>query len=778
MKHRLLTRMISVMLCSGLLLTACSVPGSGTGGNHTTGAGGSEAVTIEKAADYLYREAAKYQKSVPEKEELMESLPGQKEKGGDLRIQVLVMVSRAFGELPKPTGNQERLAPKDINLENVPQEARADLEKLNAAGVLAQSDLGQGKSDPMSKKELHNIVRRIYALYGTNLKDDFYSAVNKNELDTKEIPAGETDAGGTYDQTIQVQNQVRSIIKKIVEGDGYTPGSREAKIKAFYESAVDFQKRNALGAGPLKKYMDAIDQADTLKELSDAQILSSKEIACGSFFPIMYLNDPRDSDKMIATLTPPVEGMNDESDTDHLIRLLTLSGETKGDAKVHVEAYLNLVKKAAETKITSADPEYVSVKELQKIFPDLDVEGIIRAGGDSIPKELCLQMPEIFRESGKIFGDKEYLPALKTALKLQIINTTYTYLSQDFLEAFDEYNQRTMGQAPDNSTPEEMAYAMVQNTLGDYIDRLYAKEYFSPEAKKAVEDMIVQFINVYKERVQKLDWMSEETKAAAIRKLDTMKFYIGYPEKWDDTMDQLEITDNYFQNQVNALKLMQQRVRDEAEAKMKGNGRNDMKIPVATVNAYYDQHSNSMCFPAGILQAPSFDVNASLEENLGGIGTTIAHEISHAFDNNGAKFDENGSQRDWWEKSDYAKFQELCQEAVNFYNGFESAPGIAINGEQTLGENIADIGGVACALDVLKQKEDPDYDKFFRAYTQGWLKCTTRARAESLAEVDEHSPSILRVNRVLANFQEFYDTYGVKEGDGMYVPESERIKIW
>lgn len=778
MKHRLLTRMISVMLCSGLLLTACSVPGSGTGGNYTTGAGGSEAVTIEKAADYLYREAAKYQKSVPEKEELMESLPGQKEKGGDLRIQVLVMVSRAFGELPKPTGNQERLAPKDIILENVPQEARADLEKLNAAGVLAQSDLGQGKSDPMSKKELYNIVRRIYALYGTNLKDDFYSAVNKNELDTKEIPAGETDAGGTYDQTIQVQNQVRSIIKKIVEGDGYTPGSREAKVKAFYESAVDFQKRNALGAGPLKKYMDAIDQADTLKELSDAQILSSKEIACGSFFPIMYLNDPRDPDKMIATLTPPVEGMNDESDTDHLIRLLTLSGEPKGDAKAHVEAYLNLVKKAAETKITSADPEYVSVKELQKIFPDLDVEGIIRAGGDSIPKELCLQMPEIFRESGKIFGDKEYLPALKTALKLQIINTTYTYLSQDFLEAFDEYNQRTMGQAPDNSTPEEMAYAMVQNTLGDYIDRLYAKEYFSPEAKKAVEDMIVQFINVYKERVQKLDWMSEETKAAAIRKLDTMKFYIGYPEKWDDTMDQLEITDNYFQNQVNALKLMQQRVRDEAEAKMKGNGRNDMKIPVATVNAYYDQHSNSMCFPAGILQAPSFDVNASLEENLGGIGTTIAHEISHAFDNNGAKFDENGSQRDWWEKSDYAKFQELCQEAVNFYDGFESAPGIAINGEQTLGENIADIGGVACALDVLKQKEDPDYDKFFRAYTQGWLKCTTRARTKSLAEVDEHSPSILRVNRVLANFQEFYDTYGVKEGDGMYVPESERIKIW
>lgn len=775
MKHRLFTTIISVVLCTSMLLTACSVPGSE---NDAAAKSANEDVTIGNAAEYLYAEASKYNTNTLTWEKLAVNPSGRKEEDKATRMEVLVMAARAFGDLPKPRGNNERLAPKDVDISKAPAWAKPYLEKLNTAGVLAQSDLDQDNPDTVTQKELQNIVRRIYALYGTNPKDDFYTSVNKNALDTKEIPAGETDAGGTYDQTAQVQKQVQSIIKKIVEGDGYAPDSREAKIKAFYRSAVDFEKRNALGAKPLEKYMNAIDQAASLQELSDAQVLSSKEIACGSFFGIMYLNDPRDSGKMIATLTPPIESMNDENDQEHLTRLLVLSGEKKEDAAAHVKAYLDLGKKLAETEVSSAEPEYVNTKELQKMFPGLDVEAIITAGGDQIPKEICLQMPDIFRASGKIFQDKTYLPALKTALKLGIIHNTYTYLSQDFLDAFDEYEQKTMGQAASSSTPEETAYALVQNTLGDYIDRLYAEQYFSPEAKKEVEDMIVQFIHVYKERIQKLDWMSSETKAAAVRKLDNMKFYIGYPDQWDDTMDQLEVTDNYFENQIQALKLMQQRSRKEAEAKTRGTYQNQMKIPVATVNAYYDQFSNSMCFPAGILQAPSFDVNASLEENLGGIGTVIAHEISHAFDNNGAEFDENGNKKNWWKEEDYKKFQDLCKKAVTYYDRYESAPGITINGEQTLGENIADIGGVACALDVLKQKENPDYDKFFRTYAEGWLKCTTRARAESLAEVDEHSPSILRVNRVLANFREFYDTYDIKDGDGMYVPKEARIAIW
>lgn len=823
MKGHLFRRLLAAVLCASMFLTAC---GTGKSGNKSsTDMSGSKEVTMGEAADYLLAAASGYNKNLPKREELMDNLYGLQEKDKASKIQVLIMLSQAFGELPQPKGNNARLADKEVSLEGVEEWAREPLEKLKAAGVLAASDLkakeaageqetaGTSEQEKEQTKEessetvrdqavteepgkdsgtkessdnretvtvrqLENLVRRIYALYGTELKDDFYAQVNKNDLDTKEIPAGETDAGGTYDQTIKVQKQINSIIKEIVEGSGYEPGSREDKIKKFYESAVDFQKRNALGAEPIKKYMDAIDSAASLEELNKAQELALKEIGCGGLLQIAYMNDSRDNQKTAATLSPPVEPMQFGEDDEHLIKLLVLTGESEEQAKEHVKAYREMEKEISDTDPGKESVRFVTVEELEKILPGVDVGALIKANGDDMPKELCLMSPAIFEKCGEILQKTAYLDAVKTSLKLGIITTTYTYLSKDFLDAFDEYNQKSMGQAAGNSTPEEIAYAMVQNILGDYIDQYYAEKYFSPEAKKDVEKMVHRFIEVYKERISKLEWMGKATKEAAIEKLDKMKFFIGYPDQWSNRMEELEVTDNYFRNMVEAAEIMAQANRKEAEAKNKGEQENYMKIPVATVNAYYDQYSNTMCFPAGILQAPMYDVNASLEENLGGIGTTIAHEISHAFDNNGAKFDAKGQQKDWWTKKDYKAFEKLCGKTVDFYDRWESAPGVVINGKQTLGENIADIGGVACALEVLKKEKNPDYDKFFKSYATGWLKCTTRERAESLAEVDEHSPSNLRVNRVLVNFQEFYDTYDIKEGDGMYVAPKDRIEIW
>ncbi len=196
------------------------------------------------------------------------------------------------------------------------------------------------------------------------------------------------------------------------------------------------------------------------------------------------------------------------------------------------------------------------------------------------------------------------------------------------------------------------------------------------------------------------------------------------------------------------------------------------------VNAYYNQFNNTMAFPAGILQAPFYDVNATEEENLAGIGTIIAHEMTHAFDNNGAKYDKDGNPNDWWTAEDYAKFQALCDQVAAFYDGWESATGISISGSQTLGENISDIGGMACLLDILRQKEDADYDAFFRAYAKSWMKASTRENTEFMAQFDEHGPGNLRTNRVISNFHEFFDTFDIQPGDGMYVAPEDRIKIW
>ena len=254
-----------------------------------------------------------------------------------------------------------------------------------------------------------------------------------------------------------------------------------------------------------------------------------------------------------------------------------------------------------------------------------------------------------------------------------------------------------------------------------------------------------------------------------------MKVFVGYPDSWETNLDTVEISaDDYFGNQARIRRLTW----DTYGAEQFEPNKPTLGLPASTVNAYYNQFNNSMAFPAGILQAPFYDKNASLEENLAGIGTIIAHEMTHAFDNNGAKFDADGNPTDWWEAEDYAKFQELCDRAAEFYDGWESAPGIAINGRQTLGENISDIGSMACTLDVLKQTESPDFEKYFRAYAKSWMKAMTRENAEFLAQFDEHGPGNLRTNRVLSNFQEFFDTFDVKEGDGMYVAPADRIKIW
>lgn len=839
MKRRVISCLTACVLSFGLVLNACSLNPKEAGTKAAVVLEDKEIVTVGKAADYLLSAAGKYNKSLPEKKELTDNFLGLKESDNVTRVQALSMVSKAFGDLPKPVGNNARLAPSDPDLSEVPEWDLEEIKKLAKAGILAQSDLGNTKdaagnnadennqgaqsdepsaddsslsetdqvtdhvsksaggselaesgsmdlSDTITGRELKTIVQRVYALYGTNLKDDFYGAVNKKDLDTKEIPGGETDAGGTYDQRILVQKQIRTIIKEIVEGDGYAPGSMEQKIKDFYKSAVDFKTRNALGAEPLRKYFEAVDNAENLEQLSDAQILSLRETGSGSLLGLMYMTDIRDTQKTIPTLMPVI-GPGEESDESEIklnTKLLVLSGESEEQAKAHIQAYQELRQAMKAYESAGNEQEgtdavrYVNLNELQGLFPGFDVKAMIEAGGEDIPEEICLMSPTMFEGFAKLMQEKQYLSGIKTVLKLNLITSNYTNLSRDFLDAFEEYNQETMGQTPSENTDEEIAYALVQNSLGTYIDRLYAERYFPAEAKKAIEDMVRQFIDVYRERIDKLDWMSEATKKEAVHKLETMKFFIGYPDKWDDTLDSLEVTDSFFENQVAAAKLAGERNRKEAEAKNKGELEAYMKIPVADVNAYYDQYSNTMCFPAGILQAPAFDVNASLEENLGGIGATIAHEITHAFDNTGAKFDASGLQKDWWEAKDYEKFTALCEKAAAFYDGWESAPGIPVSGERTLGENIADIGGMACVLDVLKKSENPDYDAFFRAYAKGWLKCTTRARAKSLAEIDEHSPSNLRVNRVLSNFQEFYDTYGIKEGDGMYVAPSDRISIW
>lgn len=787
MKRKSAIRVLTLIL-SAVLVLSSAVPALAAAAPKKA----EDSIKAGKAAVYLLKAADDYNKKASRKS----LLKGMKPEKKLTRINGLIMVSRAFGTLPRPKGNNLRLSDQKVKFKDVPKSGRAAVKNLTRGGVLVSTKSGRLKPNAlMSKAELETLVRRIYTLYGSNLKDDFYASVNKDDLDYKKIPPGESEGGGKADLTQKVNKQVEDLIMEIVKGGGYKKGSMEQKIKDFYLSAVNMEKRNALGVKPLKKYLDAIDQAEDLSELTASQILSIKEINSGGFFSVMHMTDFRNTDKMVLTvgslLAPSMpkaayENPKNEERKAYVklnTTLLRLSGETREEAEKHVEEMLALEKQALRYQPKASDyadtkkmNEIVSAVELQALLPGMAVKGLIEAGGDKVPEEINLQMPRSFKGVAGLMQKKENLSAVKTLLKLSMITGNYQNLSDDFRMAFQQYNKETMGETPGNSSDQEIASAMVTDALGEYIDRLYVEKHFPKEAKQDIEKLVRQFIQVYKERIQKLDWMSETTKKKAVEKLENMKFLIGYPDQWTDHLADLDITEDYFANQVAVSKATSRRFREQAEGDVKNSG--EIAMPLTMVNAYYNQHSNTMAFPAAILQAPNYDVNASLEENLGAIGSVIAHEMTHAFDNTGAKYDHNGQETDWWTAKDYRAFQKLCDKTADFYQGYESAPGIKINGRRTLGENIADIGGIACALDVLKKTENPDYDKFFKSYARSWLRVTTRAYLKGQQQADEHSPANLRVNRVLSNFEEFYKTYGIKAGDGMYVPKAQRIEIW
>lgn len=788
MKRTLLMRTLCVLLLFALTLTY--VPAS------LASEAAGQPATIGQIVDYLLTTAEGYADRLDRGALLQEVNAG--EDAVATRLQALALISGAFGSLPEPKGNTKRIAPTEVSLDGVPAWALPALQNLKAGGVLAPSDLTGPEGNASQESagagtitlaEVETIVRRVWTLYATNLKDDFFAAVNKEYMDTSILPPGETTAGGLYDLRQLVTRQINDIIFEIVSGSGYASGSKEQKIQDLFTSAANMERRNQLGVEPLKKYLALIDAAKTVEELQGAQLQIQKELAMGNPLDFLLLSDPRDSKKWALYVQSPIMPSYTQEEYDDpenkLIsatwtlnkKLLLLAGESEEDAERQAGATLALEKlllPANPTAEEMSNPKPVTLSELQALLPALDVAAVVAASGYQMPDGFILTSPGLLKAYGELLTN-ENLALLKAEAKLSLLRASVFDLSQDFRDAYNEYNTAVSGAAADTRTPEELAADIVNSALGEYIDQLYVERHFSPEAKADVEKIIRSFIDNFKKRIAALDWMGDETKQRAIAKLDAMRFFVGYPDQWDDALDKLEISaDDFFGNQTRSrhFGIAQFAARQFAP---KEDG---MALPASMVNAYYNQFSNSMAFPAGILQPPYYDVNASLEENLAYIGTIIAHEMTHAFDNNGAKYDENGNPIDWWAPEDYVKFQELCDRVAAFYDGWEAAAGVLIDRRQTLGENIADIGAMACLLDILRQQEEADYAAFFRAYASSWLKATTREQTEFMAQFDEHGPGNLRTNRVVVNFQEFYDAFDIGPGDGMYVAPEDRVSIW
>lgn len=711
------------------------------------------------------------------------------------RAEALVMISRAFEDLPEPVGHNRRTALSAENFTDIPLWASQEMEEVFDSGIVAGTAAGIFSPDAnVTKEQMKLFIKRIYSLYASNIRDDFYAAVNKDQLDNMEFEDGEYISGTIYDLQNKATAQMNEIIDEIVNGN-YQKNSPEQKIVNFYDCIMDIRARNKKGTEPIQEYLERIDSIRNVSELALLQTSFSEEVCVSPFMNFSITVNLKDSTKYMLyfeTLKPimnkEVYIENDSAEKsaylEYIEELLKLGGEDKIAAKKNAKDYFEFEKKLAENMLSAQEQNDIekiyntySYNKLCAMFPDFDMEKVISGCGLKKEEEMLISDVNVTEKFASLYNQSN-INELKTAAKLKLLIEWGETLSEDFNRVCWEFDRKILGMSGEYSR-DQYAFATIQNTMADYLSDIYAQKYFDESSKKDVENMVYDIIEVFKCRIESLSWMSYEAKEKAKSKLDSMRVKIGYEEVGQSYLDDIDIVSSskggtYFEN---ALAVKKALVKHYSQFQGQDVNRDMWVIYPYTVNACYDPAANDITFPAAILQAPLYEKSASYEENLGGIGYIIAHEITHAFDNNGALFDENGNLGSWWSQEDYTAFSALCEKVALFYDRQEAIPAVATNGQLTLSENVADLGAAACVTELVK-RNGGDLSLLYTAMAKSWASSKTREYALLAAKTDTHADDKLRINCVLSNLEEFYETFDISEGDGMYVAPENRIKVW
>lgn len=778
-------RMLAGMLAAGLMLG--SVPGAGAVG-----------ATRGEVAQMVLQAADDYNPGVSLKDILQGDEKGDLREGEPAtRAEALVMLQRAFGDLPAPVGDNARNAIPAGDFTDIPFWAKDALADVFEAGIVAgTSETTFDAGSPVTAEQMQRFIGRVYALEGSNPKDDFYAAVNKEALDSSVIPEGQMNSGTLYDM-MNDDSRVSGIIEEAAK-EKHQKGSPEQKIGDFYNNILDWDARNAAGITPVKPYLEAIDGAQTLDEVLAVADRMKRELYQAGLRTFGLTIDAKDSNRYIVTfssIAPSLSkdiyekdgGKEKDAFLKYLKALLVLGGYAEEDAERQAKLYWEADRVLAAAKLEQQDYGNVekiynifTFSELKEMFPEAGLDSAYAISGLAESSQILVSDVGLLKAAAPYFSE-EHVDYLKTRLRIELLAGFGGTLNREFQDAAETYQQELLGTSG-SITDEYRASQIVQQQFGAEIGRVYAEKYFSPEAKADVEEMVHEFLEIYEQRIRGLDWMSEATKEKAVEKLHSMSIKVGYPDDddWDDSMDAVDIKSvaeggSYFANMVEIARVTREYLID-----MQGKpvDKSIWAMNVYTVNACYIAQFNEIVFPAGILRAPMYDVNNTREQNLGGIGYIIAHEITHAFDNNGAKFGKDGNAEDWWTAEDYAAFQKLCSRVVAHYDGAEGSNGVACKGELTLSENIADLGAAACVTEAAKRMENPDFKQLFETMARSWESTATRSTRQYVAQVDVHAPDKLRVNRVLVNLPEFYEAFDIGPGDGMYVAPEDRVLIW
>lgn len=635
------------------------------------------------------------------------------------------------------------------------------------------------------------------------LQEDFYSATNRDLLNNAKFEDGKSYGLGFGSSARKIRDEdIKALINDLLASEKrYSANSDEKKIINLYKNVLNTEERNKQGIQPIKKMLSDIKNINTIDDLTKSY--SNHKISNYLVQFVCNVADRKDSTKYALYIDPTTLSLGNSDEyliptqeserkkkltEDYYINILKLTGYTEEVAKKKVgnlfkfenmitPAILGENESQSRSNILEDMYNVYTLDQLDTLAPNLNLKEIMNELKIDNTNRIIVEQPKWLKALNDVYT-KENLPLLKDYLEIMSISDSSDYLSDDFQNASTKYINECYGGQGEISK-EEQGMNTVKEFLGMPLGKIYIQKYFSEKSKADVKEMTNEIIENYKKRINNIDWMSNETKKNAMEKLNKLTVQIGYPDKWDD-YSKLEVK-SYAEggslwenaNEINNFNIENQRSKVN-----KSIDRTKFPMNPQTINACYTPETNTITVPAGILQGNIYDPNASKEANLGGIGTVIAHEISHAFDSDGAKYDADGNLKNWWTDEDSKKFEEKTNKVVNFYNQIKMENGENINGTLTLRENTADISGVACILDLMKEIPNSDYKAFFENYTHIYCEIYTKEELENMLKYDNHAPYKARVNAVLSQFEEFYKTYGIKEGDKMYVKPEDRLKIW
>jgi putative endopeptidase len=611
---------------------------------------------------------------------------------------------------------------------------------------------------------------------------------------------------GSFDLLAEnTRQQLNDLITGLSAKTDNAPGSVAQKIGDLYNIAMDSVKLNHDGAEPIKAELAAIealkDKADIYSYLAEAQKLGVRP-----YFQLYIAADDKNSSVNLVQTYQGGLGMGqrdyyleqDENTVnirtkyqEHVGKMFQLAGYDEATAQRAVKAVMDIetrLAKAASSQVELRDPQAnynkMDLAKLKATYPTFDWDTYFSISGLNGVREVNIGQPKAMQEVANVINTVPF-DEQKLYLQWNLINAAAPYLGDDIVAQNFDFYGRTMSGQQEQRPRWKRSVGIVSAALGEALGQMYVEKYFPAEAKARMVTLVQDLQGALGERIKALPWMSEPTKEKALEKLAAFHVKIGYPDKWKDYSTLQIMNDSYW---ANVERASQWEYNDMIGKFGKPVDRDEWQMTPQTVNAYYNPTTNEICFPAAILQPPFFDMNADDACNYGAIGVVIGHEMTHGFDDQGRQYDKDGNMKDWWTKEDAEKFNERAQVMVNFFDSIEVAPGVYGNGQLTLGENIADHGGLKVAYQALQKAMQtrplqtvdgftPD-QRFYLAFARVWAGNIRPEEIVRLTKLDPHSLAKWRVDGALPQIDTWYTAFDVTDKDPMFIPQEKRVNVW